>query len=104
MQVARFLALWGSKAALKAAAGAEGREEIEGLFQEHYDITVHERIYVETLHRQAKYRLKSQYRGKHDKETIITAPGPAKVRPGTKHSIDFALEVVRDRYEYHTPL
>ena len=38
------------------------------------------------------------------KEVIITAPGPAKLKPGSQYSIDFALAVVSDKYEYHLPL
>ena len=39
-----------------------------------------------------------------DKELIVTAPGPVKLKPGCKYSVDFALAVVSDKYEYHTPL
>jgi transposase len=83
-------------------AGAAAWVEIEGLFQEHVEITVTERIYVETLHRQAKYRLKPEY--SPEKETIITSPGPAKVRAGSRYSIDFAIASALDKYEYHVPL
>lgn len=84
------------------AAGADAWVEIEGLTQDHVEITVFERTYVEVLHRQAKYRLKPEY--SEGKETIITSPGPAKVRVGSRYSIDFAVSVVSDKYEYHVPL
>jgi len=35
---------------------------------------------------------------------LITAPGIAKLRSGSKYSVDFAVQVVSDKYEYHLPL
>ena len=55
------------------------------------------------IHKQAKYRLKDEYNDS-DKEVIITAPGPVKVKPGMTYSLDFALAVAIDKYEYHLPL
>lgn len=34
----------------------------------------------------------------------VLAKGPEKLLPGCSYSIDFALSVVRDKYEYHLPL
>jgi transposase len=87
----------------KVYAGAEAWEEIKGLYQESTEITVVERIYKKVVHRQAKYRLKDAY-NKTGKEVIITAKGPVKLREGNAYSIDFALAVVLDKYEYHLPL
>jgi transposase len=84
-------------------AGKEGWKEIPGLFQESSEITITERTYRKVLHQQAKYRLKDEY-NTTGKEVIITAPGPAKIRPGSQYSIDFALSVVSDKYQYHLPL
>jgi transposase len=83
--------------------GAEAWEEVPGLFQESKEITVHELIYQEAVHRQCKYRLKKEF-NKFGKEVLITAPGPAKVRPQSKYSIDFAVEVALDKYGFHMPL
>ncbi|MCB9083606.1 MAG: IS66 family transposase [Bdellovibrionaceae bacterium] len=77
-------------------------EEIPGLFQTSQEITVTERVYKKVIHKQKKYRLVSSR--KRAKEVIITAPGPAKVRRGCQYSVDFALSVVSDKYEYHVPL
>lgn len=78
-------------------------DEMKNFYQESTEITVIERTYKKVIHRQKKYRLKDEY-NKTGKEVIITAPGPAKLRAGSKYSIDFALAVVSDKYEFHLPL
>jgi transposase len=85
------------------AAGAEAWVEVPGLYQESQMVTIYERVYKEHLHRQVKYRLKKEFNDT-GKEVLVTAPGPAKVRPGSKYSIDFAVSVVSDKYEFHMPL
>jgi transposase len=84
-------------------ADASVWEEVPGLFQESKEITVIERSYSETVIRRAKYRLKKQF-NTSDKEVLITAPGPEKVLPGCRYSIDFAVAVVSDKYDFHLPL
>jgi len=78
-------------------------EEMSDFYQESTEITVTERTYKKLIHRQKKYRLKDAY-NTTGKDVIITAPGPAKLRVGSKYSIDFALAVVSDKFEYHLPL
>lgn len=78
-------------------------EQVNGLYQESREVTVTERTYKRVLHRQAKYRLKDKY-NTTGKEVIITAPGPAKLRPNSQYSIEFAVQVVTDKYQYHLPL
>lgn len=85
------------------SGGATAWSEVPGLYQESREITVFERVYQEVLHRQCKYRLKAEY-NRTGKEVLITAPGPAKVRPGSRYSVDFAVSVAIDKYEYHLPL
>lgn len=85
------------------SGGAQAWQEVPGLYQEAKEITVFERVYREVLHRQCKYRLKPEF-NRTGKEVLITAPGPAKVRPGSRYSIDFAVAVAIDKYEYHLPL
>ena len=87
----------------KISAGAKAWVEVPGLYQQANEITVFERVYQEVLHRQCKYRLRSEYNDS-DKEVLVTAPGPAKLRPGSKYSVDFGISVVTDKYEYHIPL
>lgn len=83
--------------------GAEAWEEIPGFYQESTEITVIERIYQEVINRQVKYRLRREL-NRTGKDVIITAPGPVKIKPGTKYSLDFALEVALDKYGFHIPL
>jgi len=85
------------------AGGAAAWAEVSGLYQEAREITVFERVYQEVLHRQTKYRLKPAF-NRTGKEVLITAPGPAKLRPGSRYSVDFAVSVAVDKYEYHLPL
>lgn len=85
------------------AGGATAWQEVSGLYQESKEITVFERVYQEVLHRRCKYRLRPQF-NRAGKEVLITAPGPAKVREGSRYSIDFAVQVATDKYEYHLPL
>lgn len=84
-------------------AGADAWKKIKNLTEDTVEITVTERIYKKVVHKQAKYRLKDEY-NTTGKEVIITAPGPVKVKPGMTYSVDFALSVVIDKYEYHLPL
>jgi len=77
--------------------------KMDGLTEDSIEITVTERVYTQVVHKRAKYRLKDEYNDT-EKEVIITAPGPAKLNRGCKYSIDFAVAVVSDKYEYHLPL
>lgn len=83
--------------------GANAWTKIPGLSEETVEITVTERTYKRVIHKQSKYRLKDEY-NESDKEVIITAPGPVKVKSGMTYSVDFALAVVTDKYEMHLPL
>lgn len=83
--------------------GSEAWKEMPGCFQESVEVTVHKLIYQKILHRQQKYLLKKEF-NKLGKDVIITAPGPAKLRPGSRYSIDFAVDVVINKYGFHMPL
>ena len=83
--------------------GKKAWHQPKDFYQESYEITVTERVYTKVIHRQKKYKLKSEY-NKTGKEVIVTAPGPVKIKPGCQYSVDFALAVVSDKYEYHLPL
>jgi len=84
-------------------AGHKAWRKINKFYQESVEITVTERVYTKVIHRQHKYRLKDEH-NKTGKEVIITAPGPVKLKAGCQYSVDFALAVVSDKYEYHLPL
>lgn len=77
-------------------------EEVKGLTQDSVEVTVVERVYKKTIIKQKKYRFRPSIGT--DKEIIVTAPGPVKLKPGSTYSVDFALAVVSDKYEYHNPL
>lgn len=78
-------------------------QKVAGLTQDSIEITITERTYTKVAHSQTKYRLKKEY-NHSNKEVIITAPGPVKLKPGSQYSVDFALAVVCDKYESHLPL
>lgn len=92
-----------TEARLREVPGEKEWVQMKNFFQESSEITVIERIYKKVIHRQAKYRLKDEY-NTTGKEVIITAPGPVKLVAGCQYSVDFALSVVSDKYEYHLPL
>lgn len=80
----------------------EDWKEIVGLTEDSTEVTVIERQYVLVRHKRKKYRYEPS-KGTEN-EIIVTAKGPEKLLPGCSYSIDFALSVVRDKYEYHLPL
>jgi transposase len=85
------------------SGGAGAWEEIPRLTQDSYEITILERIIKKVRHSQCKYRLKAKF-NTTGKEVILTARGPAKLKPGCQYSIDFAATVATDKYLYHMPL
>lgn len=82
---------------------AEVWEKVPGLYQESREITVIERVYKTRFHRRAKYRLKEEF-NRTGKEVLITAPGPVKLLPGSRYSVEFAAQVAADKYDVHLPL
>lgn len=66
-------------------------------FEESEEITVIERQFVKTVHKRQKYRCSCN-------GCVITAPGPDRLIPGGRYSIDFAIEVVVAKYLDHLPL
>lgn len=75
-------------------------EEIAGFFETSSEITVTERIYSRVVHQRQKYRVKNRATGK---ETIVAAPGPLKLLPGCRYSVDFAISVVSGKFLNHMP-
>jgi transposase len=72
-------------------------EPWEGQFEESEEVDVLERRFVLRKHRQRKYRCSCG-------GCIETAPGPVKLFPGARYSIDFAVEVAVGKYLDHLPL
>lgn len=60
-------------------------------------VTVVERLYKVEKHARQKYRCQCG-------ETIVTAPGAARLIAGGRYSVDFAIAVCADKYLNHLPL
>jgi len=65
--------------------------------EESEEITVVGVEYKILKHRRQKYRCRCN-------EQVITAPGPAKLIPGGRYSVDFAVHVAENKYLDHLPL
>lgn len=72
-------------------------EEMKGEFEKAEEITVISRRFELVTHKQQKYRCSCN-------ECIVTAPGPLKLFPGARYSIDFAIDVACEKYLEHQPL
>jgi transposase len=65
--------------------------------EESEEITVVGVEYKILKHRRQKYRCRCN-------EQVMTAPGPAKLIPGGRYSVDFAVHVAEQKYLDHMPL
>ncbi|MGA9752045.1 MAG: IS66 family transposase, partial [Acidobacteriota bacterium] len=65
--------------------------------EESEEITVVERRFVVVKHRRLKYRCTCN-------ACVVTAPGPPKLIPGGRYSVEFAVEVAASKYLDHLPL
>jgi len=72
-------------------------DPLEGQYEESEEITVTERSYTLLVHRRQKYRCRCN-------GCIATAPGPLKLIPGGRYSLDFAVHVAVGKYADHLPL
>jgi len=68
-----------------------------GQFEDSEEVTVVERRFVLVTHRRAKYRCRCN-------GAVVTAPGPDKLIPGGRYSVEFAVEVAAGKYLDHLPL
>ncbi len=71
--------------------------EMKGQTEDSQEITVVERKFVLVTHQKQKYRCRCN-------EAIVTAPGPVKLIPGGRYSLEFAVEAVLQKYDFHMPL
>ena len=69
----------------------------ENQFEESEEITVVETSFRVALHRRQKYRCKCH-------GAILTSPGPAKLIPGGRYSVDFAIYTAIEKFCDHLPL
>ena len=72
-------------------------QEWEGQFEESEEIDVSHRYFIVKKHKRQKYRCGCQ-------SCVETALGPEKLAPGSRYSIDFAIEVAVEKYLDHMPL
>lgn len=62
------------------------------------EITVVQRKFLLLKNQRVKYRCCTCL------SVVETAPGPAKLIPGGRYSLEFAIEIVLQKYAYHLPL
>ena len=71
--------------------------EMKGQTEDSEEITVIRRQFVVVRQRRQKYRCRCN-------ACVVTAPGPLKLKPQSRYSIDFAIEVATSKYLDHLPL
>jgi transposase len=71
--------------------------EMKGQFEESEEISVAETSFQIVLHRRQKYRCRCNAQ-------VLTAPGPPKLIPGGRYSVDFAVHSVLAKFCDHQPL
>lgn len=72
-------------------------EEMKGQFEESEWVTVVHREFRRERIRQQKYRCSCN-------ANVVTAPGPEKLIPGGRYTVEFAAEVAVGKYADHLPL
>jgi transposase len=72
-------------------------EIMKGQFEESEEIDLIEKSAIKKKHRRQKYRCKNC-------ESIVTAKGAAKIKRGSKYSINFCVSTAVDKFSYHLPL
>ncbi len=72
-------------------------DPMAGQYEESEEVTVTERSYTLVVHRRQKYRCSCN-------GCVATAPGPLKLIPGGRYSLDFAAHVAVQKYADHLPL
>ena len=68
-----------------------------GQFEESEEVTVVETSFKISLHRRTKYRCTCH-------GAVVTAPGPEKLIPGGRYSVDFAVHTAIEKFCDHLPL
>jgi transposase len=72
-------------------------EEMKGQSEDSEEITVVELSYKVVKHQRQKYRCRCNAQ-------VVTAPGPDKLIPGGRYSIELAVHVAEKKYVDHMPL
>ena len=81
----------------KCSIRGEALTEMGDQAEESEEITVVGVEYKILKHPRQKYRCRCN-------ELVVTAPGPARLIPGGRYSIDFAVHVAENKYLDHLPL
>lgn len=66
-------------------------------YEESEEVTVVERSFTLVKHKRKKYRCSCN-------ANVQTAPGPLKLKAGSRYSVEFAVEVAVAKYQDHLPL
>lgn len=74
----------------------------EGHFETSELITINPTQFIIQEHKRQKYHGKPKESG--DSAPIITAPGPLKLKEGSRYSVEFGVHVGIEKYDYHQPL
>jgi transposase len=89
---------WKLPEAERRCPSCEGElTEMRDQHEESEEITVVQRRFELVTHRRQKYRCRCE-------ATVVTAPGPPKLIPGGRYSVDVAVEVAASKYLEHLPL
>ena len=64
------------------------------------EVTIIERSFKKIIHKRQKYKVLNT---QTSKELIVTAPGPMRLFPQCRYSLDFAVHVASDKYLDHLP-
>jgi len=75
----------------------ENLKELHKLFEESTEFDVNHTYYILKRHKRKKYKCQNC-------QKIVTAPGPTKLTPGGKFSIQMAIQIACDKFEHHLPL
>ncbi|MFA9263041.1 MAG: IS66 family transposase, partial [Undibacterium sp.] len=78
-----------------------GLKPWEGQFEVSELITVIPSRIIIQRHNRQKYFCWNAEKGAHD---IITAPGPLKLKEGSRYSIELAVEMALAKYQWHLPM
>lgn len=76
----------------------EGKlNELKGLFEESTEYDVNATYYLLKRHKRKKYKCQKC-------KKLITAKGPDKLKAGSQFSIQMAVKIACDKFQYHLPL
>lgn len=81
-----------------------GLKKMEGQFEVSELINLLPSKFVLEEHKRQKYVFENPETAPLDALAIVTAPGPLKLKDGSRYSIEFGIEVGLSKYQWHIPL